>query len=73
NLSSIPIYGWIVFLTAIPFSIAHIASNLIFASGIPNAGNFVSKKFGFERIPACRKLAETLKSRLENNNIKEEQ
>ncbi|GEM_PF-884943 len=65
NISSIPFYGLFGFVTAIPFTITHIASNLAFVTALPKAKNFVREKAGFNQIPVCKKLIEKFKIKLD--------
>ncbi|MFH1133724.1 MAG: hypothetical protein V1735_04480 [Nanoarchaeota archaeon] len=50
----------VLFLTAIPFTLIHVGSNLAFAFALPKAKKFVDKKGGFDE----RRLAEELQERL---------
>ncbi|MAG39012.1 hypothetical protein CMO90_02895 [Candidatus Woesearchaeota archaeon] len=64
NLSSIIIFpagALMLFLTALPFTIAHLASNLLFAVALPKAKKLIDEKGGFNEKDVCNKLINKLK------------
>lgn len=63
NAASIPFFGITAFITALPFGIVHIASNLSFAAALPKARQFINEKGGFSELPKLREMVEKLKAK----------
>ncbi|MBU1854219.1 MAG: ECF transporter S component, partial [Nanoarchaeota archaeon] len=64
NVSSMFIFpvGFMVFLTALPFTIIHLVSNLLFSIGLPKARKLVHEKGEFNEKTICNELITKLKS-----------
>jgi len=63
NTASIPFFGIMGFITAIPFGIVHLVSNISFAAALPKARQFINEKGGFSELPKLREAMELLKEK----------
>ncbi|NQU99006.1 hypothetical protein HQ533_06100 [Candidatus Woesearchaeota archaeon] len=64
NFSSMLIFpfGFMVFITALPFTLIHLVSNVVFAMGLPKARKLIHEKGQFNERALCRELIAKLKS-----------
>ncbi|MEM0230622.1 MAG: DUF6580 family putative transport protein [Candidatus Woesearchaeota archaeon] len=65
NAASIPIWGVAAFVTALPFGLIHLISNLSFAAMLPKARNFIDEKLGFSEVPRLQEMLNKLKEKHE--------
>jgi energy-coupling factor transport system substrate-specific component len=66
NVSSLFIFpfGLMVFLTALPFTLMHLGSNIAFALALPKAKRWIDEKAEFNEKELCLKLVADVKSKL---------
>ncbi|MBC8500977.1 MAG: hypothetical protein ISS25_04540 [Nanoarchaeota archaeon] len=64
NISSLFIFpfGFIVFITALPFTLIHLVSNIVFSMGLPKARKLIYEKGQFNERALCRELIAKFKS-----------
>ena len=70
-MSGLLFYGLIVsFITAIPFAITHLISNIAFGSSLPKLKTTILKKGKLDEINMCKKFIRKLKQkRVETNEL----
>lgn len=58
-----------IFISALPFSITHIVSNVIFASFLPKTKEVIEKKGGFDEREMCQELMGKFNNKIEGNGF----
>jgi len=63
NVSSLLVFpaGFLVFITALPFTLIHLVSNVLFAFGLPKAKRLIYEKGQFNEKVVCHELIAQLK------------
>ncbi|MBL7050977.1 hypothetical protein ISS04_02315 [Candidatus Woesearchaeota archaeon] len=71
TLMFMPFSIFAIFFTALPFTLVHLVSNVIFSLGLGKAKTFVEEKGGFNEKKMCKDMIKILKNKNKNKTESE--